>query len=259
VDKTTLTFTPSTRGDYLSIVSGLGRQESASYAFFANKDLDGTSYGEYVFVPGQVKVYRSFMMLCKDNLTAASHTYKIQWRTNNSNPGTEAFIKTANIVAIDVDTAESYNGSAHTTVDNLYNSGENTAYIWAHGLRTSKTYAVAYYDADVTGGGQKIATDSGLTSTAYGNLSSQYLLTTDPGATPGTWHAVVFDSEFGGGPPTNYNDAVTNAGYVVEDSFEVTGAAIPEFPTVMAGIVVIGLCFVIYYWMRKRRLAYVKA
>ena len=141
---------------------------------------------------------------------------------------------------------------------NPYGSGTQTAYIWAHGLRPSNTYAVAYYDADVTGGGQKVATDSGLTSSAYGNLSSQYLLTTDSGAIPGTWHAVVFDSAYGS-PPTNYNDAVTTAGYVVEDSFEVTAGAIPEFPTVIAGIMVAGLCFGIYWRMRKRRLAYVKA
>ena len=46
---------------------------------------------------------------------------------------------------------------------------------------------------------------------------------------------------------------------MANDSFYVAQSAIPEFPTVMAGIMVAGLCFGIYYWMRQRRLAYVKA
>ncbi|MEE9202453.1 MAG: hypothetical protein V3U31_04585, partial [Dehalococcoidia bacterium] len=146
----------------------------------------------------------------------------------------------------------------HTTVDNDFGSGENTAYIWAHGLRASNTYAVGYYDGDATGGGQLTATDAGLSSTAYGNLVSQYLLTTDQNAVPGTWHAVVFDSAYGS-PPTNYNDATTTAGYVVEDDFAVQAAAIPEFPTVAAAITVAGLCFGIYYLMRRRSLSQAKA
>jgi len=44
-----------------------------------------------------------------------------------------------------------------------------------------------------------------------------------------------------------------------EFQFEATAAAIPEFPTGLAAIVVAGLCFGIYWWMRKRRLAHVKA
>jgi hypothetical protein len=243
VDKTTLSFTPATRGDYLRIISGMGRQENASYAFYGNQDIDGTSDGEYAFLAGTNKIYRTFMMVGKSNFSAAAQS--------------EAFIKEANAIALQVDTTESYNDSAHTTIDDYFNTGENTVYIWAHGLRASKTYAVAYYDANPTGGGQKVATHSGLTSTAYGNLSSQYLLTTDFGAIAGIWHAVVFDTEFGA-PPTNYNDAATQPGYVVEDSFQATAAAIPEFPTIVAAIAVAGLCFAAYWWMRNRRLAYVR-
>ncbi len=258
--KTTLNITPTERGDYLVIAMALGNLTDTADVFDADLDLDsGTSLGTFIYVTGDAVAYNSFFVVKKVNLTAASHTIIMQWRrgTNSTGSGT-ANIKSSKIIAIRVNTAESYNDSGHTTVDDDFTSGETTAYIWAHGLRASNTYAVAYYDGDATGGGQKVATNSGLTSTAYGNLSSQYLLTTDPSATPGTWHAVVFDSEFGS-PPTNYNDVATTAGYVVEDSFTVDAAAIPEFPTVIAGIIVVGLCFGIYYWMRKRRLAYDKA
>ncbi len=251
VDKTTVSYTPATRHDNLEIVSGLGKQENASYAFYANLDVDGTSEGEYVFVPGTNRIYRSFMMMSKDNIPAGLHTQKIQWRTNNGAKNAEAYIKDANAIDIEINTAESYNDSAHTTVDDFFGAGENTLYIWAHGLRASNTYAVAYYDGDSAGGGQKVATDSGLTSTAYGNLSSEYYLPTDTSAVAGTWHAVVFDTEFGS-PSDNYTAATTAPGYTIEDSFEITAAAIPEFPTVFTAIGVAGLCFGIYWWMRKK-------
>lgn len=77
-----------------------------------------------------------------------------------------------------------------------------------------------------------------------------------PGTIP-LGQAVVFDNDLGS-PSDNYTDASTTDGYMVEDAFEVTNAAIPEFPVVIAGIVVVGTCFGIYYWMRQRRLAYVK-
>ncbi|MDZ4230246.1 MAG: hypothetical protein U1B77_00325, partial [Dehalococcoidales bacterium] len=260
VDKTTLSYTASRRHDDINIASGLGKQENSSYAFYANVDRDGVSGGETVFVPGSARIYRSFMLMSKQNTASGVTTHKIQWKTNNAAANTEAFIQNANIAHLEINSAESYNDSAHTTVDDSFGPGENTAYIWAHGLRAGNTYTVAYYDGNPTGGGQKVATDTGISSTAYGNLSSQYLLTTDYGAAAATWHAVVFDEEFlpGLGPPDNYNDAATTSGYVQGDSFEVTQAAIPEFPTVLAAIAVAGTCFAVYGWMRKRRLAYVR-
>ncbi len=48
-------------------------------------------------------------------------------------------------------------------------------------------------------------------------------------------------------------------GLLADDSYNVDASAIPEFPAVIAGIAVAGMCFWIYYWMRKRRLARVQA
>lgn len=157
---------------------------------------------------------------------------------------------------------ESYNDATHTVQDDLFDSSGDIVYMYkGAGFQASNNYAVTYYDGSVTGGGQKVATDSGLIAGASGNLSSQYLLNTDINAAAGTWHAVAFDEDLLPiqGPPTNYNDAAATSGYVVADSFEVTVAAIPEFTTVIAAIVVAGLCFLIYYWMRQRSLAYAKA
>ncbi|MFH1775365.1 MAG: hypothetical protein ABH839_01720 [Chloroflexota bacterium] len=126
----------------------------------------------------------------------------------------------------------------HTAIDNAYDAGEYDAYIWAHGLDTSTTYDVAYYDAGANGG-RKIETDGGLTATTYGNISSTLDLTGDGSAVAGTWHAAVF--RLNSNPPTNYDSAAGTDGFVTADSFDVDAAAIPEFPAVIAGVGVAGL------------------
>jgi len=154
-------------------------------------------------------------------------------------------------------TLESYKEDTHEniwgTAEHPYASDTKMVYMYGTNYIASHGYHVAYYDS----GGTKIQSD-GVTSTTGNTLSSQYLLTTDPDAVAGTWHAVVFDDDLGE-PPATYGECSGAAGYMVEDDFEVAESAIPEFPTVMAGITAVGLCFGIYYWLRKKRLAYVKA
>ena len=151
----------------------------------------------------------------------------------------------------------SYNDAARTVADDIFTGGENTVYMFGNGYLFSHTYAVGYYDGTVSGGGLKVASDSGLTSGTSGNLSSQYLLTTDFNSVAGTWHAVVFDSDLGN-PSANYTAALASPALVANHSFEVAASAIPEFPTVIASIMVAGSCFGLYYWMRKRNLTYVR-
>ena len=52
--------------------------------------------------------------------------------------------------------------------------------------------------------------------------------------------------------------ALASPALVANRSFEVAAEAIPEFPTVIAAIMVAGSCFGIYYWMRKRKQFYVR-
>jgi uncharacterized membrane protein len=147
-------------------------------------------------------------------------------------------------------TLESYKEATHETVwgtvGSPYNGDTQTVYMYGTNFIASHSYHVAYYD----GSGAKISSE-GITSGADNTLSSQYLLTNDPSAMAGTWHAVVFDDDLGS-PPNTYAECSGAAGYMVEDSFEVTESAIPEFSTVITAIAIPGLCFGIYYWMRKR-------
>ena len=156
-------------------------------------------------------------------------------------------------------TLESYDDDIQSNVwgtgANPYSSATSTttAYIYGPNFIASHGYTVGYYD----NGGTWVV-DHNISSAGDNTFSSQYILTTNPGAEAGTWHAVVFDDDLGS-PPGTYAETSGAAGYMIEDSFVVEESAIPEFSTVMAGIMVAGLCFGIYYWMRKRKLAYVKA
>ncbi|MBA7710596.1 hypothetical protein ES703_119541 [subsurface metagenome] len=149
-------------------------------------------------------------------------------------------------------TLESYKTVAHSIIwgteadPYAAETDTTTAFIYGPNFTASHGYNVGYYDD----GGAK-AISHGVTSAADNTLSSQYILTTDPGAQAGIWHAVAFDNDLGS-PPNTYAECSGAAGYVVEDSFKVLQSAIPEFPTIFAAIGVAGLCFGIYWWMRKR-------
>ncbi len=163
------------------------------------------------------------------------------------------------------ETWESYRDDPPSTVwgnttGTAFNSTYYIAYMKGTGF-TGATYAykVGYYDAGANSG-TLTATD--VSPTLDGTtLRSSYALDTDTGAASGKWHSVVFDTtgdipdyyEDWEDPPGTWNDGATTVTYkVVEDYFYVEASAIPEFPTVIAMIVAMGLSFGIYYWMRKR-------
>lgn len=152
---------------------------------------------------------------------------------------------------------ESYSDSGHTTVEDNFTPGNNHVYMEGTGFATGN-YDVGYYDAD----GSLAAIDENISESA-GTLNSEYLLTTNPAAAgDGSWNALVQPAVAPNALPSSYAVAIADPDFyelMAGDSFYVAQSAIPEFPTVMAGIMVAGLCFGIYYWMRKRRLAYVKA
>ena len=140
--------------------------------------------------------------------------------------------------------AASYSDSGHTTAcDNFTDyATENIAYMHGTNLVPSHGYRVAYYD----GSDAKIATDD-VTSGASGNISSQR--TFDPETdTAGTWHVIVCEQAYT--PSDNYSASWPYT--LIADSFIVHESAIPEFPTVIATITILGLCTGIYLWLRRK-------
>jgi len=58
-------------------------------------------------------------------------------------------------------------------------------------------------------------------------------------------------------PPVTY--IASDPDSITEDDFEVADSAIPELSAVVGAIGLAGVCFGVYYWMRKKRLAYARA
>ena len=127
--------------------------------------------------------------------------------------------------------------------------------MYGENFDTTGTYKVAYYDGGTNNdgvNGTKLQTDT-YTDDTDGILDQCLCRPADYGsASYGTWHAVVYKTT--GTMPASY-DLVSKAdsAYAVTDSFTVQQAAIPEFPTVIASIVVAGICFGIFCWFRKRK------
>ncbi len=149
---------------------------------------------------------------------------------------------------------ESYrdSGSPPTTVwgeiVNPYAVTYHTVYMYGEGYTSGHTYSIGFYDND-SDPGNKIGSDTVVLDGT--TLSVQFELITHSEATAGTWHAVVFDNA---SPPATYAECSGASGYTVEDDLQVGVDAIPEFPAFFSAIGVSGLCFGIYYLIRKRRM-----
>ena len=152
-----------------------------------------------------------------------------------------------------VPTWDSYSDSDRTVAcDDFNDPSEQTVYMKGTGLGALE-YKIAYY-MDIDGADTQVEVDVG---TGGELITSNCLITSYYGfSDTETWAAVVFYPATETAPDT-YAAALTSDYYVIDDTFMVY-VTIPEFPTIFAAIGVAGLCFGIYYWMRKRRLVYVK-
>ena len=196
--------------------------------------------------------------IVKDNSEDSAQTQTGQHHSRTSGSGLEPYLAVTFTAPWD-----SYSDSGHATQSDNFTDYGDTVYMEGTGFADGN-YNIGYYDATVTGGGNLTATDTNISvSGGNGILNSAYLLTIDPEAVgDAEWHVLVQPANGGYTPlPSSYDTAIADPdlyGLLANDSFHVAQSAIPEFPTVMAAIMVVGVCFGIYYWMRRRRLAYVE-
>ncbi len=147
----------------------------------------------------------------------------------------------------------SFSNSGRTTVSNSYSSTGDIVYMYGETFDLDVQYTLGFFD----GAGAKLSdtsfTEAGGDDGIMDTLSIQP--SSYPSSTEGTWHAVVYQ---GSSTPANYASvSKADANYVITDSFTVNASAIPEFPTILSAVVVIGVCSGIFYWLRRRRVAHV--
>jgi len=100
-DKVALTFTPSTSGDYLIIATANLGGSSTDYSTLIQFLKDGSVQAGPTRETSASEARYTFGVMRKINLDATSHTFKIQYKTENTL--NTAYISYAHIVAIRVD------------------------------------------------------------------------------------------------------------------------------------------------------------
>jgi hypothetical protein len=100
VDKTVLTFTPSTVGNYLIMATAKISLSTATNGYQPAIDftIDGTEYGYWQAGLSDPADYLTFATMINASLSAASHTLKIVYRTTSASY--TAYIRDARIVAV---------------------------------------------------------------------------------------------------------------------------------------------------------------
>jgi len=149
----------------------------------------------------------------------------------------------------------SYSDAAYQNPSDEFTELHCTVYMYGAGFTKNTNYKVIYWD----GGDNKRVTEI---QRAGPDLILESQHTFDVPDVAGNWHCTVYYPDTydpASYDPGDANIIADDTSYSGGYAFYAAQSAVPEFPTVMAGIGVTGLCFGIYYWMRKKRLEYVTA
>ncbi len=145
-----------------------------------------------------------------------------------------------------VKTLNSYSNAARTIAQDNFST--TTVYMKESGLANNTNYRIIFWD----GAGVNVKTQDMKGSAV--NTTAHHVFV--PSNAPGSWHVVVYDSQTYSPvsySPTDSHIVAQDTSYTGGASFNVQAGAVPEFSDVVAGVSVAGLCFGIYYKMRRRR------
>jgi len=260
VTDASVTFSPSPSqyGDYLIMSLSLLSGDKTNQKAYIRTVIDDTPHGEMIFRPNDTKDEVPFFNIHKARFAPGSHTIKIQSKTENANMTVTS--KNSRILAFKANTLQSYSDSGVTECT-TFTSGNHTVNIYGYAYQydyeaetpAAMPYKVAYYDGgsahDGVDGAQVVV--DAINSNYNRSLSSTCNCSLYPSSSYGTWHAVGYRADTGDAAPASTYTA-NDSNSTLEVEFTVEASAIPEFPTVIAAIGVAGLCFGIYYRMRRR-------
>ncbi len=236
-------WNPATYGNYFRFgCRFLNLDRTNKYAYVAVYE-DNVQVLERAMQPNATTDYIALWGGIHRFLDDTAHS--VDHRYMSSSSAATASVKEIRIFMFSADTLNPFGESTHDNYnDNFNTQGEDTVYVQGCFFEPTTAYHVAYYDNI----GTQIASD-GVSSDDNGVVNSQWYFPGNTGAAPGTWHAVIYDDSIAS-PSATYtaNDSTS----IKECTFTVTQAAIPEFPSAFAAIGVGGMCFGIYWWMRRR-------
>lgn len=118
-DKAALTFKPESAGAYLIVATAELKGSSSSYSVLARLTVDGASCAELTGEPEETGIYANHFATHKVvNLTAASHTLKLQYRSEST--GAYAYARRARIMAVPLSSYEAQEAAGAQTVSKTY-------------------------------------------------------------------------------------------------------------------------------------------
>lgn len=157
VDKTTLTFTPATTGDYVILASLEGFSSPTGEPYAARLDIDGTAYSEYTNINNDPDERNPWAIVKRINLSNTSHTIKIQFRNNDiATPSGNVTVRRGQIVAIRADAYQNnyYAEDETRTTNNTTTFNDKTTLTTTPLAQPHVYFASGLFD-DTTGGGEE--------------------------------------------------------------------------------------------------------
>ncbi|MBN1191820.1 MAG: hypothetical protein JXA46_18860 [Dehalococcoidales bacterium] len=234
----TVTPSPAKQGDYLVMGFAMlnGSSTKAGEGAYARLDIDGVYQAERSFRPEDTTDYIPLYAFKKYRMLSGSHTVKIEYRPGSAS--STATIKNARILAIKVNTLQSY-GDAAVTPRTVFDAdhpaisiyGYACEYRWYPAPGAPMPYKVAYYDGG-TGhdgiDGDVVYIDN-ISSGYNRSISSTLTFSSVPASSYGAWHAVVYRADAGDpAPPGTY--VADDPDSVMEIEFTVEQDALYSLP-----------------------------
>jgi hypothetical protein len=151
---------------------------------------------------------------------------------------------------------DSYSDSGHENQCDLFSDATHAVYMYGEGAVNGYMYRIVYWSAT----GEKVKEEDKAGESGVLSLAGYDFHSCAP-EDAGYWQVTVYPANYQ--VPASYNPDDVNiimddTSHDDDSSFYVHVSAIPEFPTVLTGIIVVGLCVGIYYWIRRRHLTYVR-
>jgi hypothetical protein len=151
---------------------------------------------------------------------------------------------------------DSYSDSGHENQCDLFSDATHTVYMYGEGAVNGYMYRIVYWSAT----GEKVKEEDKAGESGALSLTG-YDFHSCASEDAGYWQVTVYPADYqvpASYDPDDVNVIMDDTSHDDDSSFYVHVSAIPEFPTVLTCLIVVGLCFGIYYWMRRRHLTYAR-
>ncbi len=200
-DKTTLTFTPVSAGDYLVIGNAAMAMDANNTAMRGrlNHITASVTYGDRVWYARDAWWFQPFAVMEKLTLAAEPQTFKLQFRSNS---GTLCYYRDARILALRLSAFQGHAFASNQSVQTTTSASDTDVLTLTHtpaavahaiiaigSVNTASTTVSGYLNFAKDGANQTEFVREGVNAAAYLHAGVVQRQTLVPGSTSWTWRA----------------------------------------------------------------------